>query len=59
MPHIDVERLHAIAESDDLSFTKEEYDHLSVCPDCLPSWAHAVAEAKEKPLPRRGQSVRP
>jgi hypothetical protein len=49
MPHIDVERLRAVAESDDLSFTEEEYDHLTVCPDCLRAWAHAVAEALSFP----------
>ena len=45
MPHIDLERLRAIAENEDLKFTEEEYEHLSICPDCFLGWSEFVAEA--------------
>ena len=46
MPHIDIERLRAVATSEGMKFTEEECEHLGICPDCFLGWSEFVAEAE-------------
>jgi hypothetical protein len=56
MLHIDVERLRALAQSDDLNlnFTQDELDHLSICADCLRAYFEAIVD-EESPDIEGGQ----
>ena len=44
MPHIAQARLLAIAMSDDLLFSPEEFAHLKECKDCIERWYECIAE---------------
>jgi hypothetical protein len=54
MLHINVERLRAVAQSDDLNFTQDELDHLSICADCLRAYFEAIVD-EESPDTEGGQ----
>ena len=43
--HVPKERLLALAISDDLLLTPEEFAHLKECKDCFDRWQESVEEA--------------
>jgi hypothetical protein len=45
LPHVPKERLLAVAISDDLLLTPEEFAHLNECKKCLERWQECVEEA--------------
>jgi hypothetical protein len=44
-PCVASERLLAVAMSNDLLFTAEEFVHLEECKDCFERWQECVAQA--------------
>ena len=46
LPHVPKERLLAVAISDDLLVTPEEFAHLNECKECLERWQECLEEAE-------------
>ena len=44
-PHVPTARLLAVAMSEDLLITPEEFEHLNECKDCLERWRECIEEA--------------
>jgi hypothetical protein len=44
-PHVPTARLLAVAMSEDILITPEEFEHLNQCKDCLERWRECIEKA--------------